>query len=158
MVAHYHQKVRPMMTLNRRTLLSLLPATLTASLMSGPLRAQDAAIRLRDLYNKDLSFSDLALAQEGKRITVAGFMAPPLKAESTFFVLTKMPMAVCPFCEPGTPWPDDLLAVYAKRVVDVIPFNVPIETTGVLELGDYVDPELGFYSKVRLSDATFTRA
>ena len=28
---------------------------------------------IRDLYNKDLSFSDLALTSEGKRITVAGF-------------------------------------------------------------------------------------
>jgi hypothetical protein len=56
------------------------------------------------------------------------------------------------------PWPDDILAVYAKRVVNVIPFNVPIETTGVLELGEYVDPELGFFSMVRLTDATYSRA
>ena len=118
----------------------------------------DEPIRMRDLYNKDLSFSDLALSNEGRRIAVAGFMAPPLKAESTFFVLTKKPMAVCPFCEPGMPWPDDILAVYARRLVRVIAFNLPIVTEGVLELGDYVDPELGFASKVRLSDATYARA
>ena len=105
-----------------------------------------------------MSFSDLALANEGQRITIAGFMAPPLRAESNFFVLTKMPMAVCPFCEPGMPWPVDILAVYAKRVVDVVPFNVPLETSGLLELGDYVNPELGFYSKVRLTDAIYGRA
>lgn len=120
--------------------------------------AQDEAIRLRDLYNKDKSFSDLALSLEGERIDVDGFMAPPLKAESVFFVLTKMPMAVCPFCEPGQTWPDDILAVYARRPVDVIPFNVPIRVTGRLELGDYVDPELGFYSRVRLVEATYERA
>ena len=85
-------------------------------------------------------------------------MAPPLKAESTFFVLTKKPMAVCPFCEPGMPWPDDILAIYARRVVDVIGFNIPIVTQGRLELGDYVDPELGFASRVRLVDATYARA
>ena len=113
---------------------------------------------MRDLYNKDLSFSDLALANADRRLPVSGFMAPPLKAESSFFVLTKMPMSVCPFCEPGTPWPDDLLAIYAKRVINVVPFNVPIVVDGVLELGDYVDPELGFYSKVRLVDATYRRA
>ncbi len=141
--------------ITRRRLLSMLPVAAT---LPGALMAQDAPIRLRDLYNRDLSFSDLALSNEGRRITIAGFMAPPLKAESVFFVLTKMPMAVCPFCEPGMPWPDDILAVYAKRVVDVVPFNVPIETTGVLDLGDYVDPELGFYSKVRLTDATYGRA
>lgn len=144
--------------MTRRRLLSLLPALPLATVLPGPGQAQNGPILLRDLYNRDLSFSDLALAQEGQRVTIAGFMAPPLKAESVFFVLTKMPMAVCPFCEPGMPWPDDILAVYAKRVVKVVPFNVPLETTGVLELGDHVDPELGFYSKVRLTDATYGRA
>lgn len=144
--------------MNRRHLLGMLPALVAAQVLPLPLTAQDAVIRMRDLYNKDLSFSALALASAGQRITVAGFMAPPLKAESQFFVLTKMPMAVCPFCEPGMPWPDDLLAIYAKRVVQVVPFNVPITVTGLLELGDHVDPDLGFYSKVRLTDATFARA
>jgi hypothetical protein len=139
--------------MDRRQALLLLPALALAPRLA---RAEEP-IRMRDLYNKDLSFSPLALENAGQRIAVGGFMAPPLKAESTFFVLTKMPMAVCPFCEPGTPWPDDLLAIYAKRVIDVVPFNVPIVVEGVLELGDYVDPELGFYSKVRLTDATYDR-
>ncbi len=139
----------------RRTFLLALPA----GLLTLPVRAaDDAPIKLRDLYEKDMSFSQIALSRQGSRVGIAGFMAPPLKAESVFFVLTKLPMAVCPFCEPGSPWPDDILAVYAKRVVDVIPFNVPIVVTGVLELGDHVDPELGFYSKVRLVDATYARA
>jgi hypothetical protein len=139
--------------LTRRFLLAL-PALAAARSVS----AADAPVRLRDLYNKDLSFSPVALAAEGTRITVAGFMAPPLKADSVFFVLTTRPMAVCPFCEPGMPWPDDILAVYAKRVVEVIPFNVAIMVDGTLELGDSIDPELGFFSKVRLIDATFQRA
>jgi len=138
--------------MNRRHLLALPLALLAPRAV-----AQDGPILLRDLYNKDLSFSDAALSAEGGRLTVEGFMAPPLKADSVFFVLTKRPMAVCPFCEPGMPWPDDILAVYAKRIVDVVPFNVPIVVEGVLELGDEVDPELGFYSKVRLTDATFRR-
>lgn len=141
----------------RRHLLSLISALPMAVTLPAQLRAQDEPLRLRDLYNRDMSFSNVALTNEGARITIAGFMAPPLRAESHFFVLTKMPMAVCPFCEPGTPWPDDILAVYTKRIVNVLPFNAPILTTGVLELGDYVDPELGFYSKVRLVDATYAR-
>lgn len=141
----------------RRTLLIALPMAVFARSVPA-LAAEGDPWKLRDLYNKDLSFSDLALSGKGTRVTIAGFMAPPLKAESVFFVLTKMPMSVCPFCEPGMPWPDDILAVYAKRVVDVIPFNVPITVDGVLELGDAVDPELGFYSKVRLVDATYQRA
>jgi hypothetical protein len=147
--------------MQRRMFLTLAPAALAlpALVRPGAARAQDdEAIRLRDLYNKDMSFSDLALSLEGQRIDVDGFMAPPLKAESTFFVLTKMPMAVCPFCEPGQTWPDDILAVYARRTVDVIPFNVPMRATGILELGDHIDPELGFYSRVRLVEATFERA
>jgi hypothetical protein len=139
--------------LTRRLVLAL-PALACAN----RLVAEETPIRLRDLYDKDLGFSAVALESKGSRITVAGFMAPPLKAESVFFVLTNRPMAVCPFCEPGTPWPDDILAVYAKRVVEVVPFNVPITVTGVLELGDAVDPELGFYSKVRLVGATYARS
>lgn len=140
--------------MNRRQILSLLPALALA----GRVQADDGALRLRDLYARDLSFSEAARANEGRRIAISGFMAPPLKAQSVFFVLTNRPMAVCPFCEPGTPWPDDILAVYAKRVVEIVPFNVPIVVEGVLELGDAVDPELGFYSKVRLVDATYSRA
>jgi hypothetical protein len=139
--------------MNCRTPLIAAPALLLAPLV----RAQEGSIRLRDLYNKDLSFSDLALSLQGERIGVNGFMAPPLKAESTFFVFTKMPMAVCPFCEPGQTWPDDILAIYARRSVDVIPFNVPMRASGLLELGDHTDPVLGFYSRVRLVEATYER-
>ena len=122
-----------------------------------PLRAlaSDKPIKMRDLYNKDRSYSDLALSLDGQTITVQGFMAPPLKAESQFFVLTKMPMAVCPFCETEAEWPDDILAIYTKRTVDVIPFNVKILTKGTLTLGSFRDEETGFVSRIRLLDAVY---
>ncbi|MFV0358576.1 hypothetical protein [Tropicimonas sp.] len=124
-------------------------------LAPGALRAAgDDLIKIRDLYNKNLSLSPLARSAEGTRIRVEGFMAPPLKAESTFFVLTKKPMAVCPFCETEAEWPNDILAIYTKRVVDVKPFNVKIVTSGTLETGAYKDPDTGFLSMVRLVDAT----
>jgi hypothetical protein len=117
--------------------------------------AQDAPIRLRDLYAPDGSLSELAQSRLGQRIVVEGFMAPPLKAEADFFVLTKMPMAVCPFCETSAEWPDDIVAVYTKRTVDVVPFNVGIDVRGVLEYGEKLDEETGFVSMLRLADATY---
>lgn len=137
---------------------SFLAGATSVALFSVSARGADGPIRLRELYNKDLTFSDLAREREGERIEVRGFMAPPLKAESDFFVLTKRPMAVCPFCETSADWPDDIVAIYTKRTVSVVPFNVRILTRGTLELGDFRDPETGFLSRVRITDATYERA
>lgn len=134
---------------------------LGAGLMAAPavLRAQgDAAIKLRELYAGDNEFSDYAITHEGDRLTVEGFMAPPLQADSTFFVLTKMPMSVCPFCETEADWPEDILAVYTRRTYRVVPFNRKILTRGELELGPYRDPDTGFLSLVRLANAQFDYA
>lgn len=140
----------------RRT---FLRASLAApALIAAPALAEDTAFKIRELYEKNGDMTDLAQSGAGLRMTFEGFMAPPLKAESRFFVLTKMPMSVCPFCETEAEWPDDILAIYTKRVVDVIPFNVRIEARGVLELGSYRDPETGFLSLVRLTDATYSKA
>ena len=137
--------------LTRSLMLAAAPALFSVRAAS----AQDAPAKIRELYNKDQSFSEFAQANEGQRIVFEGYMAPPLKAQSQFFVLTKMPMSVCPFCETEAEWPDDILAVYTKRVVDVIPFNKKIEVRGRLELGSYRDPDTGFLSMVRLEDATY---
>ena len=106
--------------LPRRTLL----LGLSALPLAGVSRAAEGAILLRDLYNKDLSFSALAEANKGQRITVDGFMAPPLRADSNFFVLTRRPMATCPFCSSAADWPTDIVAIYTKRLVKVIAFNI----------------------------------
>ncbi len=141
--------------MDRRHFLVGLGAT---AALGAPAFAATDTVRMRDLYNKDQSFSDFATANEGRRLSVRGFMAPPLKAEATFFVLTKRPMAVCPFCESSADWPLDILAVYTKRTLNVVPFNVPIVTDGTLALGAFTDPETGFVSKIRLMDATYARA
>lgn len=133
--------------------------SLTATCLSLPALARaegDAPLKIRELYNKDRSYSDLALAKDGAQVHFTGFMAPPLKAESQFFVLTKQPMSVCPFCETEAEWPDDIIAVYTKRTVKVIPFNVRIEVTGTLELGTFKDTETGFVSKVRIANASYS--
>jgi hypothetical protein len=112
-------------------------------------------VKLRELYEKSGGFSEWATAREGERIEVEGFMAPPLKADSKFFVLTKMPMATCPFCETEADWPDDILAVYTKRVLRVTPPNVKITVSGVLHLDQKRDQDTGFLSLIRLEDATY---
>ena len=141
--------------MNRRKFLAA-----TGALLTGPalLRAGEGPIKLRDLYNRDQSFSDLALSLEGKNVDVDGFMAPPLKANSKFFVLTKMPMSVCPFCETEAEWPDDIVAIYTRRVIRVVPFNWPIMVSGRLDLGTYMDEEFGFLSRVRVVEASYDRA
>jgi hypothetical protein len=82
-------------------------------------------------------------------------MAPPLKAEADFFVLTKLPMAVCPFCDSELNWPTDIVLVRLGQRQDWVDFNRPIVVRGRLELGTEVDPETGFVSRVRLVDAAY---
>lgn len=142
--------------MHRRTLLTAAAGLAAPTILRAAV--PDDAVKIRELYNRDGSMSDLALARDGKRLVVEGFMAPPLQANSNFFVQTKMPMSVCPFCETETEWPDDILAVYTRRIYDVEPFNVKLVTAGRLELGSYRDPDTGFLSLVRLEEATFERA
>ncbi|WP_210200375.1 hypothetical protein [Cohaesibacter celericrescens] len=137
--------------MTRRTFLT---ASLAAPMLARPALAAEGPIKLRYLYDRK-AISELAKSSQGKRISVDGYMAPPLKAESNFFVLTRRPMSVCPFCENEAEWPSDILAVYTKRVVDVVPYNVKIITSGILELGSYRDPETGFVSLVRLMNASY---
>jgi len=117
----------------------------------------DAPIKVRDLYTRERGFSDLATTLQGQRISVEGYMAPPLKAQSSFFVLTARPMAVCPFCESEVEWIENILPVQTKRIVDPVYYTVGIETRGVLSLETFTDPETGFVGKMRLTDASFSR-
>lgn len=142
--------------MNRREFLQSTVALAGVACVSPMVLANGGAHRIRDLYNPDGSFSELAMSLRGQRVSMDGFMAPPLKAESKFFVLTKMPMSVCPFCETEAEWPDDILAIYTRRVIRVLPFNVPMMTTGEFEIGAYRDPETGFLSMARLVNANYS--
>ena len=143
--------------MRRRTLLLSAAAAAVARPIP-PLAAEEGPLRMRDLYRKDMSFSPLAQELEGERVRVQGFMAPPLQADTDWFVLTKRPMAVCPFCETEAEWPDDILAVHTKRTLTPVAFNRRIEVSGVLELGGREDPATGFVSRVRLTDAVYDAA
>ncbi len=99
-----------------------------------------------------------ARALVGRRVTIPGFMAPPLKAEADFFVLTRTPLSTCPFCTSGADWPVDIVFVRLARAAEPAAPSYAITATGVLEWGASVDPDTGFVSLVRLVDASWSRA
>jgi hypothetical protein len=100
-------------------------------------------------------FSDEALALADQAVEIQGFMAPPLKPDAPFFVLTRRPMAVCPFCDNELDWPQDIVLVRLSSPQDWVDFNLPILVTGTLSLGTEIDAETGFVSRVRLLDASY---
>ena len=101
-----------------------------------------------DVETQEIS-SELEAAS-GETVTMLGYAAPPLKPDADFFVLTKYPMSVCPFCETEAEWPPDI--VYVKLPEggsDTIIFGA-LEVTGTLEVGTAKDPDTGFVSKIRI--------
>jgi hypothetical protein len=114
-----------------------------------------AEIHFNDLYARGTDLSDKAKALNGQQVEIVGYMAPPLKAKASFFVLTKMPLAVCPFCDSEVDWPTDIIFVRAPGEIDASPFNAPIRVTGTFQTGFEKDPDTGFVSFIRLIDAQY---
>lgn len=143
---------------NRRGFILMAGGTVFAA-SAIPVRAADGSITFDELYGKvsvlGLTFSDKVKQLEGKRVAMRGFMAPPLKAESDFFVLTETPMSICPFCNSDADWPDDIVVIYLDSAQTFEQVNGTIEVTGKLEVGSWTDPETGFVSLLRIVDAGF---
>ncbi|WP_026783112.1 hypothetical protein [Pleomorphomonas koreensis] len=140
--------------ISRRALL----AGLAGLSFAGVARAGDS-LTFDELYGKvsvlGLAFSDKTKALDGKSVSMRGFMAPPLKAEAKFFVLTEIPMALCPFCSSDADWPSNIVVVYIDEKTTFVPPSRLIEVTGTLEVGSWTDPETGFVSLLRLVHASF---
>ncbi|MBT3067803.1 hypothetical protein [Rhodoferax sp. U11-2br] len=98
-------------------------------------------------------YSDQAKSLKNKEVRMRGYMAPPLKPESKFFVLTREPVAVCPFCASDAQWPADIVVVYLRDTLAPINLSRRIEVIGTLEMGSWTDPQSGFVSQVRIVDA-----
>ena len=79
-----------------------------------------------------------------------GYMAPPLKPKLDFFVLTKQPMATCPFCSSAADWPVDIVLVVMPKGRELEPSTKGLEVTGRLDIGVKRDEETGFVSLVRI--------
>ena len=138
----------------RSCILGLLAAGVPAAASAGP-----ATLDFEEIYGAvgvlGLTFSDKAQGLAGGAVTMRGFMAPPLKAEARFFVLTSIPTALCPFCSSDADWPDNIVVVYLHERQTFVQFNAPIQVNGTLEMGSWTDPDTGFVSLLRLREAEF---
>lgn len=104
-----------------------------------------------------LTFSDKVAALAGKTVSVQAYMAPPLKPEADFFVLTRQPVSLCPFCQSDADWPQDIVVVYLRAGTALTSNSEPIEVTGTLEFGSKTDSRTGFVSLLRIVDARFRK-
>lgn len=125
--------------------------------LAGPVFAQAPRLFFYQLYSEGVTLSETALALNGSVVEMTGYMAPPLKAESPFFVFTDIPMETCPFCDDIALWPDNIIFVTADRPFPTVRFNRQIRVRGTLDLGEKLDPETGFVSLVRLENAELAR-
>lgn len=143
------------MLFNRRCFMGLGLAALTT-----PAAAAEP-MTIGQLYGAvtagGLQLSPAGHALIGKTITLKGYMAPPLKAESDFFVLTRYPMSVCPFCSNAADWPADIVVVNLARAAEMLSPSYAIEVSGTLDVGAKVDPSTGFVSLVRVVDADWRK-
>ena len=111
-------------------------------------------LRFDEMYGKvsslGIELSEKLKSLENKTVIMQGFMAPPLKPTLNFFVLTRVPMSICPFCSSDADWPWDIVLIYLKEPVMALPFDRPIRVEGRLELGTKTDEETGFVSLIRI--------
>ena len=93
----------------KTTFLKLVSGMLAGVLLlAGPgpsVRANEELVEVKfeQLYKAlgtpRLEFTDRVMGLKGKQVMIRGYMAPPLKANGQFFVLTKTPVSLCPFCD-----------------------------------------------------------
>jgi hypothetical protein len=143
--------------LHRRAFLSLPLLTLAPLANAAEAMSPDPRLTFDSLYKSvgvlGIVYSDQAKALKGQEVHMRGYMAPPLKPESKFFVLTREPVAVCPFCSSDAQWPVDIVVIYLRDTLAPVNFSKRIEVTGKLEMGSWTDPQSGFVSQVRIVDA-----
>ena len=147
--------------LGRRGFLTAIAAApLVAS--AGVLRASSTPLTFDDLYGKisvlGLEYSEKVKTLAGSQVEMSGFMAPPLKAEAKFFVLTEIPMSICPFCSTDSDWPDNIVVIYLGETQTFVQPGTRIDVAGTLEVGSWTDPETGFLSRLRLRGASYWTA
>jgi hypothetical protein len=107
-------------------------------------------VTFADLWSEGADFSARAKELAGKTVEMRGYMAPPLKTEVEFYVLTSTPMATCPFCDSAAAWPEDIVLVMLARPLRPQSYSHPLTVSGLLDIGTQTDEKTGFVSRVRL--------
>lgn len=130
-----------------RTLLALAPT-------EGAALSREDELLFSEMYSgggpRGLILSDKLKSLDGKRMDMTGFMAPPLKPALDFFVLTRVPLALCPFCASDAEWPEDIVFVRMPPDQFIKPTSARVKVTGRLEVGNKTDEATGFVSLVRI--------
>jgi hypothetical protein len=148
--------------MNLRRSLVVLSAAMLAVGLAHPARdagADDEAhLSFAEMYRPrtvlGIEFAPKAMSLAGRRVQILGYMAPPLKPDVRFFVLTRAPVALCPFCNSDADWPSDIVVIYPREREGWTQDGMPVAVAGTLELGSKIDAETGFVSIVRVVDAT----
>ena len=144
--------------MHRRDVISALAAAAALPFADvGRAWASAPTIKFRELYVRGNDLTEKAKSLEGAEVEMVGYMAPPLKPEIDFFVLTKLPMSTCPFCESEAQWPDDLVLALTREPISVVRYTDLIRVRGRFETGFKTDAETGFVSFVRLLDVTYQK-
>jgi hypothetical protein len=147
--------ILPRSIITRRTVLQGAGAALIAT---GVPAAAAEPVSFGTLVVRGGEFSDTAKKLARSEIEMQGYMAPPLKPDVTFFVLTQLAAEFCPFCDSEESWPDDIVLVLMRRRTSALKYDQLIKVRGILELGAQTDPATGFVSLVRLVDAQYRLA
>ncbi len=115
-------------------------------------QANPILLKFSELYSKSKTqeLSPKLLAANGKRVEMLGYMAPPLKSEIDFFVLSSTPLSICPFCSSAADWPSDIVLVLMRNGKSAPFSTAAMRVRGRLELGVKEDPETGFVSLIRI--------
>ncbi|MGL5511769.1 MAG: hypothetical protein ACRDBM_00835 [Sporomusa sp.] len=140
----------------------LLRSAHASSMWDGWWQQTAIPIAFEEMYSSasslGLEFSPKLTSLQGRRVSMTGFMAPPLKPTLSFFVLAQVPMSICPFCSTDADWPNDIVIVQLDNPVVALPFDQPVKVTGQLEIGSQLDTESGFISLVRIKVATVEKS
>jgi hypothetical protein len=145
--------------MRRRSFLAITGVGIAGPLVCSRTTLAGETVRFEEMYKASgvlgLEMSDKLVALNGMPVDIEGFMAPPLKAEAGFFVLTREPVSLCPFCNSDADWPSDIIVVYLREGVRYTQTNHAIIVSGTLEIGSKLDAKTGFVSLVRLIDADY---